>query len=90
MLKIRLRRGGSTHAPHYRIVVSDSRRTPRASNVETIGTYDPTVTPTHFEIDRARVEHWVGNGAQLSPTIAKLLKKHDGEAAAAPAEAAAE
>ena len=31
MLKIRLRRGGATHAPFYRIVVSDSQRTPSAS-----------------------------------------------------------
>ena len=30
MLKIRLRRTGGTNAPAYRIVVSDSRRTPTA------------------------------------------------------------
>ena len=28
MLKIRLRRGGASHAPFYRIVVSDSQKTP--------------------------------------------------------------
>ncbi|HEV8435859.1 MAG TPA: 30S ribosomal protein S16, partial [Thermoanaerobaculia bacterium] len=41
MLKIRLRRGGATHAPFYRIVVSDSQKTPSASTVEQIGHYDP-------------------------------------------------
>lgn len=76
MLKIRLRRGGATHSPHYRIVVSDSRNTPRASNVEVLGTYDPTVSPEHFEIDRERVDHWVSNGAQVSGTIRTLLKRH--------------
>ena len=30
MLKIRLRRTGGTNAPAYRIVVSDSQRTPTA------------------------------------------------------------
>lgn len=75
MLKIRLRRGGSAHTPHYRIVVSDSRRTPRASNIETIGTYDPTVSPEKFEIDTDRVNHWVGNGAQMSDTIRTLVKR---------------
>ena len=30
MLKIRLRRVGGTNAPAYRVVVSDSRRTPTA------------------------------------------------------------
>jgi len=34
MLKIRLRRGGATHAPFYRIVVSDSRRTARAEGAD--------------------------------------------------------
>ena len=36
MLKIRLRRGGATHSPFYRIVVSDSLKTPSASVVEQI------------------------------------------------------
>ena len=34
MLKIRLRRTGGTNAPAYRIVVSDSRRTPTAMVIE--------------------------------------------------------
>ena len=34
MLKIRLRRGGATHNPFYRIVVSDSLKTPAAATVE--------------------------------------------------------
>jgi len=76
MLKIRLRRGGATHAPFYRVVVSDSRRTPRAATVEQIGTYDPTVTPEQFKVDRERVDYWVSKGAQLSDTVRTLLKKH--------------
>ena len=75
MLKIRLRRGGSTHSPFYRIVVSDSLRTPKASNVEQIGFYNPTKNPAQFEINKERVEFWVGKGAQLSPTVKSILKK---------------
>jgi len=75
MLKIRLRRGGSTHSPFYRIVVSDSLRTPSASNVEQIGFYNPTKNPVQFEINKERVEFWVGKGAQLSPTVKSILKK---------------
>lgn len=75
MLKIRLRRGGSTHSPFYRIVVSDSLRTPSASNVEQIGFYNPTKNPAQFEINKERVDFWVGKGAQLSPTVKSILKK---------------
>lgn len=75
MLKIRLRRGGSTHSPFYRIVVSDSLRTPKASNVEQIGFYNPTRNPAQFEIDKERVTFWVSKGAQLSPTVKSILKK---------------
>ncbi|PYQ62017.1 MAG: 30S ribosomal protein S16 [Acidobacteria bacterium] len=75
MLKIRLRRGGASHAPFYRIVVSDSQRTPRASTVEQIGHYDPKKNPADVKIDRERVDYWVSKGAQLSPTVKSLLKK---------------
>ncbi|MDX1582522.1 MAG: 30S ribosomal protein S16 [Thermoanaerobaculia bacterium] len=76
MLKIRLRRQGATHAPFYRIVVSDSRLTPRASTVEQIGTYDPTREPAFFELDTERAEYWVSKGAQMSDTVKSLLKKN--------------
>lgn len=75
MLKIRLRRGGTTHAPFYRIVVSDSRKTPSAASVEQIGYYDPKTNPADVKIDRERVDYWVSKGAQLSSTVKSLLKK---------------
>jgi small subunit ribosomal protein S16 len=75
MLKIRLRRGGAAHSPYYRIVVSDSLRTPSAATVEQIGHYNPGKNPAEVQIDKGRVEYWVGKGAQLSPTVKSLLKK---------------
>ena len=74
MLRIRLRRMGSRHRPFYRLVVSDSRRTPRGKAVEEIGYYDPRAEPPRLEIDGARVEHWVGKGAQMSSTVSRLVK----------------
>lgn len=73
MLKIRLRRMGTRNRPFYRVVVSDSRRTPTASALEELGSYDPLVKPPTATIDRARVDYWVGQGAQLSPTVKRLL-----------------
>jgi len=75
MLKIRLRRGGSKSAPFYRVVVSDSQKTPRAATVEQIGTYDPTKSPAQFNIDTDRVQYWVGQGAKLSETVKSIVKQ---------------
>ncbi len=75
MLKIRLRRQGMTHAPFYRIVVSDSRLTPSAATLEQIGHYNPTKNPADVKIDKERVNFWVAKGAQLSPTVKSILKK---------------
>ena len=73
MLKIRLRRMGARNSPFYRVVVSDSRQVPTGSAVEEVGHYDPTKNPAKVTIDAARVQYWVGKGAQLSPTVKKLL-----------------
>jgi len=75
MLKIRLRRMGTKHRPFYRVVVSDSRKFPTASAIDEVGHYDPRVEPEAIKIDAERVEHWVEKGAQMSPTVRKLLKR---------------
>lgn len=74
MLKIRLRRMGSRHTPFYRLVVNDSRRTPRARAVDEVGFYDPRSEPPRIDIDTAKVDYWVGQGAQVSPTVKRLLE----------------
>jgi small subunit ribosomal protein S16 len=73
MLKIRLRRMGTTNRPYYRVVVSDSRLTPKGAAVEEIGTYDPRQNPPRVQIDKARVDYWVSNGALLSDTVRQLV-----------------
>ncbi|HEY0781379.1 MAG TPA: 30S ribosomal protein S16 [Thermoanaerobaculia bacterium] len=73
MLKIRLRRMGARHRPFYRVVVSDSRNVPTARAVEEVGFYDPLKNPAEVKLDSARIHYWVDKGAQLSPTVKKLL-----------------
>lgn len=75
MLKIRLRRMGARNNPFYRVVVSDSRNTPTASAIEEIGFYDVTKNPAQVNIDTARAEHWISRGAQVSPTVKRLLNQ---------------
>jgi small subunit ribosomal protein S16 len=83
MLKIRLRRMGSRNRPYYRVVVSDSRQTARAEVLEELGHYDPIAEPPKIDIDRERASHWIGKGAQVSPTVRSFLART--EAPAAPA-----
>ncbi len=75
MLKIRLRRMGSRHRPFYRVVVSDSRRTPRAPALEEVGYYDPRKTPATLSINVERVDYWMSNGALPSDTVQQLVAK---------------
>jgi small subunit ribosomal protein S16 len=75
MLKIRLRRMGSNRRPVYRVVVSDARRAPTAAVLEEVGYYNPRTRPAEVRLDRERIEHWVGRGAQMSETVASLMKK---------------
>lgn len=89
MLRIRLRRVGGTNAPAYRIVVSDARRTPRASVVEEIGYYDPTRSPILLKLDGEVASRWIGKGAVASDTVKKLLVLNAKAATSAPAPAAA-
>jgi len=78
MLKIRLRRMGATNRPFYRVVVSDSRLTPKGAAIEEIGTYDPRQNPPQIKIDAARVDYWVSNGALLSDTVRQLVGRAAG------------
>ena len=70
---IRLARRGAKKRPFYRIVAAD-RRCPRDGRfIEQLGTYDPLAKV--FQLDRARYDKWLGNGAIPSPTVAQLAKK---------------
>lgn len=75
MLKIRLRRMGSKHDAFYRVVVSDSRSTPRGRFVDVLGTYDPGTDPATVRVDIARAEDWIRKGAHPSDTVRSLLMR---------------
>ena len=75
MLKIRLRRMGSKKDAFYRIVVSDSRSTPRGPFIDVLGTYDPRTDPGTLNIDRERAEQWIQKGAHASDTVRSLLAR---------------
>ena len=43
---------------------------------------NPRTTPASVELKRERIGYWRSVGAQLSPTVAKLLEKNPAPAAA--------
>ena len=73
MVKIRFKRAGAPKAPHYRIVVVDNRKRRDGMPIEEIGYYNPL--SKELKVDREAVEKWKKNGAQLSDTVASILKK---------------
>jgi small subunit ribosomal protein S16 len=87
MVVIRLARGGSKKRPFYNIVVADARERRDGRFIERVGFYNPVAAGAaeKLRVAHDRVSHWTGVGAQMSPTVARLV----GEAMKAAAPAAA-
>jgi small subunit ribosomal protein S16 len=66
---------GSKQDAFYRVVVSDSRKTPTGRFVEVLGTYDPGTDPATVKLNVERAEDWIRKGAHPSPTVKSLLVK---------------
>ncbi len=75
MVMIRLARVGAKKQPYYRIVVIEKDRARNGRSIEVIGTYNPRTSPASIELKHERVAYWRSVGAQLSPTVAKILAK---------------
>lgn len=73
--KIRLRRMGARNNPFYRLVVADTRFATTGRYLEVLGWYDPKQAEKNFSVKIDRVDHWLGTGAQMSPTAKSLIKK---------------
>ncbi|HET9481108.1 MAG TPA: 30S ribosomal protein S16 [Candidatus Polarisedimenticolia bacterium] len=75
MLRIRMSRQGSTHRPFYRFVVSDSRKRPSATAVDTLGFYDPMRKPVVISLDVDKAEAWIRKGAVPSQRVLGFIRK---------------
>src|SRR5690606_6071832 len=77
MVKIRLTRGGAKKRPFYHIIVTDSRSARDGRNIERVGYYNPVAQGAEQRIvlDTARVDHWVGQGAQLTDKVRNLYRE---------------
>jgi small subunit ribosomal protein S16 len=72
VLTIRLQRRGRTNDPSYRVILVESARGPKTGNyLEMLGSYDARTD--RVELDKERIVHWIGHGAQTSDTVHNLL-----------------
>lgn len=74
---IRLARGGSKKRPFYRIVAADSRMPRDGRYIERLGIYNPLLPKDSEErvrMDLERIQHWLGQGAQPTDRIARMLE----------------
>lgn len=76
MVTIRLARGGAKKRPFYYVVVTDSRSRRDSRYIERLGFYNPIAKgqEIRLNLDNERVAHWLGEGAQTTERVAKLLK----------------
>ena len=72
-VKIRLRRTGAKKQPSYRLVVADSKSPRDGRFIEILGHFNPRRTPVEVVLDEDKIKRWLGNGAQPSDTVARLL-----------------
>lgn len=80
-VRIRLTRVGATKRPAYRVIAIDKRRSRDGRALEILGFYDPLTEPATVHLETARIDAWIGNGAQPSETVLKLMRQAEREAA---------
>jgi small subunit ribosomal protein S16 len=84
MVVIRLARGGAKKRPFYNMVVADSRTRRDGRFIERIGFYNPIATDKEegLRISADSLSYWQQQGAQLSLTVARLVKQSGAKAVA--------
>ena len=78
MVVIRLARGGAKKRPFFNIVAADSRNRRDGRFIERVGFYNPVASGAEnpLAINLERLAYWQQNGAQLSPTVERLVKQN--------------
>ncbi len=73
-VRIKLKRLGKIHTPMYRIVIADQRAARNSRSIEEVGVYQPKENPSVIEVNSARVQYWLGVGAQPTDPVKAILK----------------
>jgi small subunit ribosomal protein S16 len=73
-VSMRLTRVGGRKDPVWRVVVADKRSPRDGRFIETVGRYNAQTEPSTIVLDEERIRYWLGQGAQPSDTVKKLLR----------------
>ncbi len=73
MLKIRFNRTGKKNQASYRLVLQEHTVAPGGRHIEVMGSHNPHTKQTVLRTER--IQYWMSQGAQLSPTVHNLLVK---------------
>ena len=76
MVVIRLSRGGAKKRPFYNIVAANKQDRRDGRFIERVGFYNPVASggEPSLKVALDRVNYWREHGAQLSPTVERLVK----------------
>ena len=77
MVVLRLSRGGAKARPFFNVVATDSRNRRDGRFIERLGFYNPIAAETEqgLRVSLERVEYWRSHGAQVSPTVQRLVRE---------------
>jgi small subunit ribosomal protein S16 len=70
-----MRRMGANRDISFRVVATDSRFPRDGKSLELLGWYDPKREGVNFSLKLDRIDYWKSKGAQVSDTVASLIKK---------------
>ena len=66
---------GAPKKPSYRVVVAEVTSPRDGAFIDIIGHYNPLTDPETFTVDEEKARNWLGQGAQPTDTVARLLSK---------------
>jgi len=66
---------GRKKQPSYRIVVTESAAPRDGAYIDSVGFYNPRRRPAELTLDLEKVEQWIARGAELTDTVASLVRK---------------
>lgn len=75
-VKIRLRQQGRSNRQTFRLVAIDVRTKRDGKYLENLGWYDPLLADDkNAQVDADRINHWLGQGAEISHEAVQLVKR---------------
>lgn len=73
MLKIKLSQTGKKKSHKYRIIVAEAKSKRDGKNIDIVGWYDPSISPSVFKISSQKLKYWLERGAKLTPAVRKII-----------------